>query len=139
MLFVNTPSNSTARPWSHFDLQTITLAIGRTPKGSTQNAFKAIMEGGLHSVFRKHTAGSIMGCTENSGFGVGHRDCLGRKFSEESVSMLVHLLCDYFLAPHKHGNADLERAGEKFSNGYVRLTLMPVQVPLVFTKRTPMV
>ena len=46
--------------------------------------------------------------------------------------MLVYLLRDYsvHLAPD---------AREKFSNGYVRITLTPVQVPLVFKKRTPKV
>ena len=73
---------------------------------------------------------------------MGHRACLGRKFSEvESVSLLVHLLRDYsvHLAPDEHGNVDAERAREKFSNAYVRITLTPVEVPLVFKKRAPMV
>ena len=52
--------------------------------------------------------------------------------------MLVHLLRDYsvHLAPDEHGNIYVERAREKFSNAYVRITLTPVQVPLVFRKRT---
>ena len=75
-------------------------------------------------------------------FGVGHRACLGRKFSEvESVSLLVHLLRDYsvHLAPDEHGNVDVKSAREKFSDAYVRITLTPVKVPLVFKKRAPMV
>ena len=58
----------------------------------------------------------ILGCTESSvRLGVGHQACLGRKSSEvEPVSMLVHLLRDYFvhLAPDEHGNVDVERARE---------------------------
>ena len=55
--------------------------------------------------------------------------------------MLVHLLRDYsvHLAPDEHGNVDVERARENFSKAYVRLTLTPVQVPLVFKKRIAMV
>ena len=36
---------------------------------------------------------------------------------------LVHLLRDYFvhLTPDEHGNVEVERAREKFSNGYVRI------------------
>ena len=53
--------------------------------------------------------------------------------------MLAHRLRDYSVhsTPDGYGNVDVER--EKFSNGYVRLTLTPVQAPLVFKKRTPIV
>jgi len=119
---VSTPSNPTAQPWSHFDTQTITLAIGRTPKVSTLTVLRGHLQGGLHSVSIPRLP--ILGCTEHSvRFRVGHRACLGRKFSEvESVSVLVHLLRDHSVHLDKNGNVDVERARETFSNAYVRIT-----------------
>src|SRR6267154_6239915 len=42
-------------------------------------------------------------------------------YEVESISLLVHLLrdCSVHLAPDKHGNVDVERARENFSNTYV--------------------
>ena len=62
----------------------------------------------------------------------------GRKSSRvESVSWLVYLPrnSSVYLAPEEHVNVDAERAIDKFSNGYVRITLMPVRIPLVSKRR----
>lgn len=72
-------------------------------------------------------------------FGVGHRACLGRKFSEvESVAMLVHLLRNYsvHLVPSAaDGTVNVEAARAKFSQASVRITLTPTEVPLIFRRR----
>ena len=68
--------------------------------------------------------------------------CLGRKISEvKSVSLLEYPLRDFsvHLTSDEHEDVDVERARRIFSNAYMRITLTPVQVPLVFKKRTPMV
>ncbi|KIM22191.1 hypothetical protein M408DRAFT_18227 [Serendipita vermifera MAFF 305830] len=72
-------------------------------------------------------------------FGVGHRACLGRKFSEvESVAMLVHLLRNYsvHLAPTSpDGSVDVAAARAKFSEATVSITLTPKEIPLIFRRR----
>ncbi|KIM25305.1 hypothetical protein M408DRAFT_50530, partial [Serendipita vermifera MAFF 305830] len=72
-------------------------------------------------------------------FGVGHRACLGRKFSEvESVAMLIHLLKNYsvHLVPSSaNGTVDVEAARAKFSRASVRITLTPAEIPLIFRRR----
>lgn len=73
-------------------------------------------------------------------FGVGHRACLGRKFSEvESVAMLIHLLRNYsvHLVPNRpDGTVDVDVARQKFSKASVRITLTPAEVPLIFRRRS---
>lgn len=70
---------------------------------------------------------------------MGHRACLGRKFSEvESVAMLIHLLRNYsvHLVPTSpDGSLDVEEARRKFSKASVRITLTPAEVPLIFRRR----
>ncbi|KAG8818645.1 hypothetical protein FRC17_010764 [Serendipita sp. 399] len=72
-------------------------------------------------------------------FGVGHRACLGRKFSEvESVAMLIHLLRNYsvhLLPTSPDGSVDVDLARQKFSKASVRITLTPADVPLIFRRR----
>jgi Cytochrome P450 len=73
-------------------------------------------------------------------FGSGHRSCLGRKFSEvESVAMLVHLLRNYsvHLVPTSaDGSVDVATARERFSQASSGITLTPVDIPLIFRRRT---
>ena len=76
----------------------------------------------------------------NNRFGVGHRACLGRKFSEvESVAMLIHLLRNYsvHLVPNRpDGTVDVDAARQQFSKASVRITLTPSEVPLIFRRRS---
>ncbi|KAG8815410.1 hypothetical protein FRC19_001051 [Serendipita sp. 401] len=72
-------------------------------------------------------------------FGVGHRACLGRKFSEvESVAMLVHVLRNYsvhLMPTSPDGEIDINLSRERFSKASVRITLTPSEVPLIFRRR----
>lgn len=73
-------------------------------------------------------------------FGVGHRACLGRKFSEvEAVSLLVHFLREYtiHLVPDENGEINVSKSREEFSRASVKITLTPGEVPLIFRRRSP--